>query len=175
MEFKIELGKETDIDELENLYNDINDYLASAINYSGWKKGVYPVRETAINGVAEQSLYVARIGGRIAGTIILNNRPEAAYAGAKWAFESDYRDVFVIHTFVVHPDFLKCGVGEKLLRFSFDLGVECKKKAVRLDVYEKNMPAMKLYEKCGFKYVDTVDLGLGEYGLDWFRLYEKLL
>jgi RimJ/RimL family protein N-acetyltransferase len=44
-----------------------------------------------------------------------------------------------------------------------------------LDVYEGNIPAISLYEKYGFKYIDTVDLGLGNYGLDWFRLYEKLL
>jgi len=44
-----------------------------------------------------------------------------------------------------------------------------------LDVYEGNIPAIKLYEKCGFKYMDTVDLGLGRYGLNWFRLYERML
>ncbi len=29
--------------------------------------------------------------------------------------------------------------------------------------------------KCGFKYIDIIDLGLGNYGLTWFILYEKLL
>lgn len=48
-------------------------------------------------------------------------------------------------------------------------------KAIRLDVYDGNVPAIKLYEKCGYKYIGTVDLGLGNYGLDWFKLYEKLL
>lgn len=26
-----------------------------------------------------------------------------------------------------------------------------------------------------FEYIDTVDLGFGNYGLDWFKLYEKLV
>lgn len=30
-------------------------------------------------------------------------------------------------------------------------------------------------KKSTFGYVDTVDLGYGEYGLDWFRLYQYLL
>lgn len=30
-------------------------------------------------------------------------------------------------------------------------------------------------EKCGFEYIDTVDLGLGNYGLNWFKLYEKVV
>jgi len=48
-------------------------------------------------------------------------------------------------------------------------------KSIRLDVYEKNIPAILLYEKCGFEYIDTVDLELGNYGLDWFKLYEKVI
>ena len=48
-------------------------------------------------------------------------------------------------------------------------------KTIRLDVYEKNIPAIKLYEKNGFIYTGTVDLGLGNYGLKWFRLYEKII
>lgn len=39
----------------------------------------------------------------------------------------------------------------------------------------KNCPAIRLHEKLGFGYVDTVDLGYGEYGLDRFRLYQYLL
>lgn len=43
------------------------------------------------------------------------------------------------------------------------------------DVYENNVPAIKLCEKCGFEYIDTIDLGIGNYGLNHFKLYEKLL
>ena len=48
-------------------------------------------------------------------------------------------------------------------------------KAIRLDVYEQNTPAIRLYEKNGFQYITTVDLGLGDYGLHKFHLYEKIL
>ncbi len=59
--------------------------------------------------------------------------------------------------------------------FSTQHSIKLQAKSIRLDVYEGNMPAIRLYEKCGFKYIDTVDLGLGNYGLNWFRLYEKSL
>lgn len=175
MDIIIELGKENDIDELEQLYNDLNDYLAKGVNYPGWKKDIYPVRQNAVDGVKHDNLYVARNNGEIIGSVILSHEPEPAYYNAKWTFESDYTDVFVVHTFVVHPDFIKCGVGKALLDFSVEYSIKSHIKSIRLDVYEKNIPAIKLYEKCGFKYIDTVDLGLGSYGLDWFRLYEKLI
>ena len=175
MNIKIELANPSYIDELEKLYNDLNDYLASGINYPGWIKGIYPVRQNAVDGISNSNLYVARYNGKIVGSVILNHEPEAAYYNANWEFDSDYSDVFVVHTFVVHPDFLKLGVGKAIIDFSVEHSIKSNIKSIRLDVYEKNIPAMNLYEKCGFKYIDTVDLGLGSYGLDWFKLYEKLL
>lgn len=175
MDFIVELGKTKDIHELEQLYDDLNDHLERKVNYPGWKKGIYPVRQNAVDGIKNGNLYVARHNGKIIGSIILSHEPEPAYYEVKWKFEFDYSDVFIIHTFVVHPDYLKCGIGKALMDFSAEYSIKSKAKSIRLDVYEKNIPAIRLYEKCGFKYVDTVDLGLGNYGLDWFKLYEKIL
>ena len=175
MDITIELGKENDIDELEQLYNDLNDFLANGINYPGWIKGIYPIRQNAMDGVKNGNLYVAKHNRKIIGSIILSHEPESAYYNAKWGFESDYSDVFVIHTFVVHPKFMNSGVGKALMDFADERSIQSQMKAIRLDVYEGNTPAIRLYEKCGFTYIDTVDLGLGNYGLNWFKLYEKLI
>lgn len=175
MNIIIELGNEKDIDELEKLYNDLNDYLAAGINYPGWLKGVYPIREDAVKGIKEGYLYVARYDNEIIGSIILNHEPEDAYNKVNWEIEADYSDIVVIHTLVVHPKYMKSGIGQKLMEFATSHGNESRAKAIRLDVYEKNVPAITLYEKFGYRYIDTVDLGYGEYGLDWFKLYEKVL
>lgn len=175
MDIIFELGKVSDIDEIEQLYNDLNDHLSKGVNYPGWKKGIYPVRQNAIDGIKQDHLYIARNNGKIIGSVILSHEPEPAYYNAKWTLECDYSDVFVVHTFVVHPEYLKCGVGKALMDFSIEHSIKLQAKSIRLDVYEGNIPAISLYEKCGFKYIDTVDLGLGSYGLNWFKLYEKLL
>jgi Acetyltransferases len=175
MKLIIELGTSNDIDELEQLYNDLNDHLANGTNYPGWIKGIYPIRQNAVDGISKSNLYVARMNGQIVGSIILNHEPEPTYDKVKWTLDYDYSEIFVIHTFAIHPDFLKCGVGKALMDFSIEQSIKSNIKSIRLDVYEKNIPAIKLYKKCGFNYVDTVDLGLGFRGLDWFKLYEKLL
>jgi hypothetical protein len=38
----IERSTTKDLDEMEELYNDLHDYLQENINYPGWIKGVYP-------------------------------------------------------------------------------------------------------------------------------------
>ena len=57
MKFIIESGSLTDIDELEKLYDELNDHLSATTNYPGWIKGIYPVRENAVAGVNNQSLF----------------------------------------------------------------------------------------------------------------------
>lgn len=175
MNIKIDLGKYEDLDAIEKLYNDLHESLETGVNYPGWRKGIYPIREDAETGIAEQSLFVARSGSSIVGSIILNHKPENAYSGAKWQYSGSYSSVLVVHTLIVHPAYVKLGIGVQLLDFADRKGYQNNIKAIRLDVYEKNTPAIRLYEHCGYQYIQSVDLGLGVYGLDCFRLYEKLL
>lgn len=175
MEIKMRLGTKKDIDLLEQLYDRLNDYLASTTNYPGWIKGVYPIRQDAVNGINEECLFVATVNNEIVGSMILRHQPEAAYSLVTWQEIMDDSDVLVIYTFVVNPKYLKHGIGRKMLDFASKYATDTKMKALRLDVYEKNTPAISLYESCGYQYIDTVSLGLEKHGLDWFRLYEKLL
>ncbi|GFZ31731.1 N-acetyltransferase [Clostridium zeae] len=171
-DYLIEKATIDDINELEELYNNLNEHLEITINYPGWKKGLYPVRETAANGIRENNLFVLKIDGKIAGSIILNHLQEAAYRGVTWGIEVKDEEVIVIHTFAVNPKYMKNGVGHKLIDFSKEFCLKNGFKTIRLDVTIKNTPAMTLYEKSGFKYVDTVDLGLNIPDLKWFKLYE---
>lgn len=175
MTINLELATQLDIDELDKLYDTTIDYLTAHVNHPGWIKGVYPTRETAASGIHNNSLYVVRREKKIIGTVILNHIAEPAYSQADWSIEASTNEVLVVHTFVVHPDFLKRGLGEKILLAASTLAQEKQLKAIRLDVFRGNQPAIHLYEKCGFSYVDTVDLGLSDHGLDLFKLYEKNL
>ena len=78
MKFLIESGTSSDINELENLYDELNDYLAATTNYPGWIKGIYPIREDAVAGVNANRHIVARCAGRMAGSVILTHQPEEA-------------------------------------------------------------------------------------------------
>ena len=174
-EYIIERGTIKDIDELEDLYNDLNDHLKSATNYPGWAKGIYPIRETAVTGIQKDNLFVLKIDTTIAGSMILNHEPESAYDQATWGIEADYNDVFVIHTLVVSPKYMNQGIGKKLMKFARTYSLEQGIKTIRLDVSIHNTPAISLYEKCGYEYLETIDLGLNIPELVWFKLYEIVL
>jgi len=89
----IRIGTMEDIDELEKLYDDLHDYLRSGSNYPGWIKRVYPVKETAETAIADGNRFILKIGNKIAGSIILNHKPEEAYNQANWSIEIDYSEI----------------------------------------------------------------------------------
>lgn len=78
----------------------------------------------------------------------------------------------MVRTLVVHPNERNKGIGRILLDFAKEEAKLQGMNSIRLDVYKENTPAIRLYESCGYQYVDTVDLGYSQYGLDLFELYE---
>jgi RimJ/RimL family protein N-acetyltransferase len=106
------------------------------------------------------------------GSILLNHEQAPAYNEAFWGIAASPHEVIVIHTLVVHPAFWKQGLAQKFLDFTKSYALRQNAKAIRLDVSIQNTPAISLYEKCGYTYIGTVDLGLGYEHLKWFRLYE---
>ena len=177
MKRNVQISKavKADLDCIARLYEDICDYLETHKNYPGWKKNIYPVRSSAEQGIMADALYIARIGNSIVGTMILGHEPEAGYSSGKWLTEDDYQYIYVIHTLAVHPDFQKCGIGKELLMFAERTAREEQCISIRLDVVKDNIPAERLYQKCGYQLIGTVSLGYEAYGLPWYNLYEKVL
>lgn len=174
MSIVVRIATANNIDAIEHLYDDLNDFLETHENYPRWKKGVYPIREDAEEALAKEDLYVAMIDGNVAGTVVYSDEQEDAYRAVDWQIEFDL-PVITICKLAVHPKYFGCGVGKALLDYAVCVGEQRNAKAIRLDVYEENLPAIRLYEKCGFKDMGLVDLGLEElYGLKWYRVFEKV-
>lgn len=177
MIMQITKGTAGDQEELSALYDDLIDHLEATVNYPGWRKGIYPTAETARAGISEGTLFVARerADGPIAGTVVLNHLPEEAYGGEPWGIDCPEEEAVVIHTLALHPDWLGHGVGQALMDFAAQHARQTGAVTVRLDVSEHNAPAIALYERCGYRRVSKVNLGLPYEHLKWFYLYELVL
>ena len=89
IELSIEQGNHADLNEIEQLYNDLHDALATGINYPGWIKGIYPIREDAIKGIEDCTLFVARSDHKIIGSMILNHEYEKGYDSVTWQYKGN--------------------------------------------------------------------------------------
>ena len=56
----IEKARFADLNKLEALYNDLNDYFTEHTNYTGWIKHIYPIRDTTQREIEANELYVLR-------------------------------------------------------------------------------------------------------------------
>lgn len=199
----IEKATVKDIDELEKMYYDVTEHLENTINYPAWINGLYPTRATFEEAVRKDMMYVARecagdadnyaalpgcdcsdrgdcgdCGSRITAGMVLKSEEEPEFDGVEWQVEADTAETYALCTLAVALDCGGRGIGEKMVRFALDLAKKNGKKAVRLDVTAINTPAIKLYEKLGFKYIGEMDEGeeyAKEYGERIFYLYEKLI
>lgn len=173
MNIMIEKASRDDLGGLEALYNDICDYLSDKDYNPGWKKGCFPTREDALHFLNDNALYVAREDGRIVSSLALTHSPNGESNEETRYDETEYADILYLHIVVVHPDFLRKGIGTRMLAFAEQAARQEGIRALRLYVYEKNYVAVRAYEKSGFRYVEKADIGLKEFGLEWFYLYEK--
>lgn len=175
MPILIRKAAESDLDAIEILYNDLNDYLAANVNYPGWRKGSYPLRCDAEEGLHDGTLHVAELDGQIAGTVMYLRTQCEPYQTVGWQLPFDV-PVIALHILAVHPKHQGQGVGRALMDYAETLARETGALAVRLDTHEGNIPACRLYESCGYSMRGLVDLGLEEkYGLKWYKTYEKLI
>lgn len=164
-----------DLDEIGALYDAVCDWLEAHVNYPHWKKGVYPTRADAEESLEAGTLYVCRDGDVIAGTVKLNHIPEEGYAGVTFGTPDDYARILVFYTLAVRPDHLGRGVGRMMMEAGEKLAREQGCIALRLDAVKDNLPAERLYERCGFKLVATRSLGYEYAGIPLNDIYEKIL
>jgi ribosomal protein S18 acetylase RimI-like enzyme len=172
MFIEVRPATQDDVPALGRLYDELNDYMAAHTNYPGWKKGIYPTIEHAAEDVAEGANFIAWSDNSVAGSIVLNHKSDQPQE-YQWLIKADENEVFFVHRLAVHPQYQRHGIGRILLSFADEYARQTGMKAIRLDVTEGNSAAINMYEACGYKYIDTVDLGLEHFGLPWFRLYEK--
>ena len=99
---------------------------------------------------------------------MLNKKYDIEYENGNWKdLEKSY---YVIHRLCINPKNQNKGIGKKTLRYIegevSTLGCE----AIRLDVFEKNPYALKLYYAFGYEKVGYADWRKGR-----FYLMEKYL
>lgn len=132
-----------------------------------------PIRVDDYTGKKREELYVLADGDEIAACIIANDEKVEGYADAPWQIDSD--EVIVLHVLAVHPDYRGKGLARRLVENVIEQERKAGKKALRLDVIENNTTAEKLYQKLGFRYIQTKTLYYDVVGKMTFKLYELVL
>lgn len=145
-----------DLDAIESIYNKILLKEEEGEVTIGWKRGIYPRRETAEAALKREDMFVIEDDGAFVGAGIINKEQVDVYAKAKWKYSAEDSEVMVLHTLVIDPDKSGMGYGKRFVDFYEDYARENGCKYLRMDTNEKNKAARSLYTKLGFNEIDCL-------------------
>nr|WP_294530316.1 GNAT family N-acetyltransferase [uncultured Blautia sp.] len=153
---KIRKALASDIDAVEEIYNDIHTAEESGKQMIGWIRGIYPVRATAEASLERDDLYVLEDHGKIYGTGIINKTQVDVYSKGHWKHQAEDDQVCVLHTLVISPDGAGMGYGKKFVKYYEEHALECGCVELRIDTNARNVIARKMYKKLGYTEIDIV-------------------
>ncbi len=142
-----------DIEGIVKIYDEIHTEEEAGRTTTGWVRGVYPTRDTALTALEKGDLFVCEDEGRIVASMRINREITPEYDLAEWEFEASKDEYMVLHLLTVSPSAKGKGIGRKMLEFYEGYAKENGCKYLRMDTNARNVRARKIYAKYGFKEV----------------------
>lgn len=149
-EYQIVAAQEQDIKKVAWLYDSVLEWEVGKENFSGWEPGEYPQEWTARELFRDGGLYCIFDGEKVIASAGYDSRYDDCFERINWSRDISAEQTLVIHTLTVHPDYRRLGLGEKLMRFGFQLVRDRGLKGVRIDTNAGNLPALRLYQRLGY-------------------------
>ena len=145
--FEIVKANISDLDRILEIYKRARQFMKESGNPDQWGD-VHPPKDSLIENIEEETLYVLKENGVIHGVFFYSLGPDPTYEyiEGKWLNDKDYG---VIHRIAssgeVRGVFKKCF--EYCLQFS---------KNIKMDTHENNKVMQGALEKLGFSYCGTI-------------------
>lgn len=172
---KIRTADICDYNNVKEFYYDMIDELENAEYSPEWKKDEYPTQEELLGAIKNNEMYIGEIDGRIASCMVVNHEYTEGYRAVRWSVEASDQELFIIHLLGVRSVYSGKGVARQMIGKVIDLAHENNIKTIRLDVIEANLRAAIVYEKLGFKYVETIKLYYEDTGWANFKMFEYII
>lgn len=144
-------------------------------SYTNWQWGKYPTLDTARKILEEGTLWVAEEDGQLYGSVNLNSIQLPEYRDIPWTILAEDSDVAVIHTLVISPRWTGRGKAQEMVAFCEDESRRQGKRVMRLDTYEGNLPANRLYPKLGYHFAGGTEFFFQGFIHEILNCYEKAL
>ena len=143
--------------------------------YTNWLRGTYPSVDGARRALEAGTLYVGEEDGALWGVVTLNGIQLPEYDRIPWSIPAGREEVGVIHTLCVHPDRSGRGYAKKMAAFCEETARAQGRTVIRLDTWEGNAPANRLYPSIGYRFAGATEFFFQGYVHEVLNCYEKKL
>ena len=164
-----------DLDGIAAIYDAILDREESGPVYTNWQRGKYPTVDTARQALEAGTLYVGEEDGFLWGVVNLNGIQLPEYDAILWTFPAERNQVAVIHTICIHPVRAGRGLARRMVAFCEEETRRQGKAVMRLDTWEGNLPANRMYPVLGYRYAGAAEFFFQGFIREILNCYEKKL
>lgn len=140
-----------DVSSVTDIYDKLHALEKAGLVSIGWDPRVYPIRETALEALKTDTLFVMTLDNEVVASAIINQDQPSAYSSVEWTLQTSDDRIGVLHTLVVDPDFGNKGLGKAFVSFFESYCKEQGYNVVRLDTQVKNTRPFKMYLNLGYK------------------------
>ena len=158
----------TDLPAIVALVQAVVPLMNAAGNYQ-WTSE-YPNQAVFEKDIAQNHLWVAKLGGELAGVAALTQDQDAEYADANW---DAAEPALVTHRLAVAPSAHGRGIAQALLQQAEHEARTLGLRTLRVDTNSENAATQRLFPKLGYRFAGEIKLAFRP-GLRFF-CYEKQL
>ena len=164
-----------DLDGITAIYDAILDREEAGPAYTNWQWGKYPTVDTARQALEAGTLYVGEEDVFLWGVVNLNGIQLPEYDAILWTFPAERNQVAVIHTLCIHPVRAGRGLARRMVAFCEEETRRQGKAVMRLDTWEGNLPANRMYPVLGYRYAGAAEFFFQGFIREILNCYEKKL
>jgi len=164
-----------DIDAIAAIYDRIHTAEENGENVTGWIRGIYPVRNTALAALERGDLFVLTKENRVIGSMVLNQRQDDFYALADWEYKVSADQVMVMHTLAIDPLVKGQGFGRQMAAHYEQYASKHGCRYLRIDTNIRNQAARNFYAKLGYREIGSQPCDFnGLLGVELMLLEKKI-
>ena len=164
-----------DLDGITAIYDAILDREEAGPAYTNWQRGKSPTVDTARQALEAGTLYVGEEDGFLWGVVNLNGIQLPEYDAIPWTIPAERNQVAVIHTLCIHPARAGRGLARRMVAFCEEETRRQGKAVMRLDTWEGNLPANRMYPVLGYRYAGAAEFFFQGFIREILNCYEKKL
>lgn len=152
------------LDDLEEIWNIVGNSIdvMEGNNIFQWDN-LYPLKEDFQKDIVKNQLYLGLANDQIAVLYVLNQECDKEYENGDWKFKEE--EFYIVHRLCVNPDFQNRGIARHTL---LHIEKQLKSKGIyviRLDVFQNNPYAIRLYDSLGYSKAGYADWRKGRFYL----------
>ena len=164
-----------DLNGITAIYDAILDREEAGPVYTNWQRGKYPTTDTARQALEAGTLYVGEEDDFLWGVVNLNGIQLPEYDAIPWTIPAEREQVAVIHTLCIHPAASGQGRAKQMVTFCEEEARRQGKTVMRLDTWEGNLPANRMYPALDYRYAGAAEFFFQGFIREILNCYEKAL